>query len=271
RVQLILQAQKINFPYRWLWLLQLRGTFILSFIPGKVSGDLYRGYAIGRDADRHLDSMTAVLLERVIGLAALILVSVSSLFLAVYALELTTYTRMLQPATVLAGAVLVATLLAFVIIRRKLISRLQLPIPLWNRVQQLAEQLYLLFSDNRILGGLGFLSVLLQIAVILWYFVIARAMQLDISLITLMVSVPVVELLVTIPISIGGIGVRESAMVFLLLPFGVVPEDAISLSLLVAITATIAGTLAGLSFFVTLPHQVSKQTPALDHHHPPEQ
>lgn len=264
RVRLILDAQGIRFPYRWLWLLQLRGAFILSFIPGKVSGDLYRGYAIGRDADRRFDSITSVLLERVIGLTALIFVSVTSLFLAVYALDVTTYATVLQPVIFLAVAVTVAALLAFIIIRQRLIQRWELPVPLWNRIQQLAEQLYLLFDDIGILGGLGFLSVLLQLAVISWYFVIARAMHLDVSLLTLMVSVPVVELLVTAPISIGGIGVRESAMVFLLLPFGVAPEDAVSLSLLVAITATIAGTLAGLSFFVALPKQASTQQPVLE-------
>jgi glycosyltransferase 2 family protein len=256
RLRLILRAQGLRFPFPWLLLIQLQGAFILSFLPGSFSSDIYRSYSIGRKARRHLISFTSVLLERAMGLSALIFVSITSLLIGVYSLDIIIFSDFVSPVIILAGVVIVAALLAFVIIRQRLIGRWQLPLPFWKRLQEVAEQLSILFGNGRALGALALLSLALQLSIVVWYFSVARAMGIDLSLFAFLICVPVIELLISVPISIGGLGVRDAAMVFLLLPFGVSAEEAISLSLLVAFMATLMGIMAGLSFFVRVPAQI---------------
>ena len=52
RLRLILLAQGFRLPFRWLWLVQLRSSFVVTFLPGGVAGDIYRTFAIGREAQR---------------------------------------------------------------------------------------------------------------------------------------------------------------------------------------------------------------------------
>lgn len=258
RLRLILDAQGLSFPYLWLILLQLKGAFILSFLPGGVSSDIYRSYIIGREADRHLISIASVLLERAVGLGALIFVSVASLLVGVYFLNISAYADLAPSVLAVALAVFTLALILFLVIRRRLIKRWQLPIPFWGRFQQVSERLNLLFSNHRALAALILLSIALQLAVILSYFMVAQAMHLQLSILPFLITIPVVELLISVPISVGGIGVRDTALVFLLLPFGVSAEEALSLSLLMAFVVTIMGILSGLSFFIQVPAQFKK-------------
>lgn len=248
RLKIILQAQELIVPFHLLWLIQLKSSFFISFVPGGAAGDIYRTVAIGREIKRVLDSIASVLLEKFIGLAAMMLLSLASLIAGVYFFDLAAYSSVARPIFVVALALLAAWLLFFVLIRSQFLKRRRLPISIPGRLQDVSEQLYPLFGNYQILVKLGLLSFLLQISIVFWYFTAARAMHLDISLLALMIGVPVVELLLAIPISVGGIGVRDSALVVLLLPFGLNAEDIVSFSLLVAFTATLARTLSGLAF-----------------------
>lgn len=264
RLRVILGAQGLTFPYLWLVLLQLKGAFLLSFLPGGVSSDIYRSYIIGREADRHLLSISSVLVERAMGLGALIFVSVASLLVGIYVLDIAAYANIVGQVVVLAVAVLAAGLLSLVAIRHHIVGRWDIPIPFWNRFQQVSERLSFLFSNTRALGALVILSLCLQISVVFSYFMVAKAMHLQIALLPLLITVPVAELFISLPISVGGIGVRDAAMVFLLLPFGVTAEDAVSLSLLVAFVVTIMSILSGFSFFVELPGKLDPHGRELD-------
>jgi uncharacterized membrane protein YbhN (UPF0104 family) len=248
RLRIILHAQGLTVPFHLLWMIQLKSSFFISFVPGGAAGDIYRTVAIGREIKRVLDSIASVLLEKFIGLAAMMLLSIASLITGVYLLDLAPYSNIARPVFVLALALLAAWLLFFALIRGQFLKRRGLPISFPDRLQDVSEQLYFLFGNSRILAKLGLLSFLLQVSIVFWYFTVARAMHLDISLLALMIGVPVIELLLAIPISVGGIGVRDSALVVLLLPFGLNAEDIVSFSLLVAFTATLARTLSGLAF-----------------------
>jgi hypothetical protein len=63
-----------------------------------------------------------------------------------------------------------------------------------------------------------------------------------------MITIPLIEFLVTMPISIGGIGVRDSAFVFLLVPLGLTTADALSYSLLSFVVSTVVSILSGITF-----------------------
>jgi hypothetical protein len=81
-----------------------------------------------------------------------------------------------------------------------------------------------------LLVALG-LSVLMQSLVIITYYVLARGVGLEQPLHLYFAIVPIVFMASTVPISIGGLGVREGALVSLLVLFGAPRDSAVGLSL----------------------------------------
>lgn len=86
RWQWILQAQKVNLP--WLRTIQLImiGTFFNTALPGAVSGDLVKAFYVAKEvpaSEGHTQSIRgrvfgSILFDRILGLAALVLVSASA-------------------------------------------------------------------------------------------------------------------------------------------------------------------------------------------------
>lgn len=248
RLRLILRTHGMQLSFGWLWLVQLKSSFVVSFVPGGVSGDVYRTFVIGRKIERTLDSISALVLEKVIGLLAMVSLSVVSLIVGVGLLGVAAYSNLIWPVAIIAGALVLFCLVSYLVVRFRLLARWRLPFSYWTRLEETADRLALQLRDGRIVLSLAVLSVLLQLSIIFWYFVVAQAKALDLSLITLLIAVPIVELLLTIPISIGGLGVRDASLVVLLQPFGLSAEEIVSLSLLVALTATLVRVLSGVAF-----------------------
>ena len=79
--------------------------------------------------------------------------------------------------------------------------------------------------------AVGLLSLVEQAfpVVVLW--ILAHALDLEVSFLALLVAVPLALFVGRLPIAIAGIGVLEGALVYLLGLFGVPPAEALSLAL----------------------------------------
>ena len=98
-----------------------------------------------------------------------------------------------------------------------------------------------LYRDNKGTLVVSFcLSLLFQLFRVVMVYFLARSLSIDVSFTYLIVVVPVALFVQMLPISVYGIGVRESAMVALLALAGVSTEAAISLSILM-LAVQIAG------------------------------
>ena len=89
------------------------------------------------------------------------------------------------------------------------------------------------------------LSILAQMVGILVFAALGHGLDLPVSLVSMGWIRSVVVLITVLPISIGGLGVREGALVFTLQAFGVAAHDAIALSILIFATTIVAPGLAG--------------------------
>ena len=76
-------------------------------------------------------------------------------------------------------------------------------------------------------------------------FLLARALDLDVPFVALLGVVPLVYLATVLPISLGGLGVREGTLAFLLARYGVAASDAITLSFLVYLNRVLVGSIGG--------------------------
>jgi uncharacterized membrane protein YbhN (UPF0104 family) len=205
----------------------LVGTTYNLILPAAVGGDLIRAYRCGKRAQRADRAWAAVVFERVVGLLSLVLVSSVGL-LSVYSDS----SRALL-LTSLGMTVALATALAFAPAPLRLAARVsRLPAA---RLGQALEHIARAFagplaSPAARLETFGW-SLLYQLVALSILLVAALGWNEPSIVPAVYLGVPIALVGSMVPITIGGLGLRESLFVAVLQPFGLTPERAFALSI----------------------------------------
>jgi len=102
----------------------------------------------------------------------------------------------------------------------------------------------------RLVGPIA-LSLALQILIATGQWMIAIGLGLDAPLSIFLVIVPIANVFASMPVTLGGLGVRETAYIFLFGMAGVGHNDAIALGLLWFSVTTVAGLTGAIAFLTT--------------------
>lgn len=205
------------------------GAFFHQTLPASVGGDAVRAYLTYRDGLGLRVSVSGIMLERVCTITALVLlVAVTQpFFLPQVGAETGTWM-----VYVVVGAV------AFVIggiVFLSLLDRIPETYRRWRVISALAklaaDTRALFFSPVAAARALGW-AVAGHITLSIAVYLLARGLQLPISLLDSLALFPPVLLMTALPISIAGWGVREGSMVFAFGLIGIGTSDALVLSVL---------------------------------------
>ncbi len=226
--------------------LYFAGLFFNNFGNGNLGGDVYKIYRLGRSEGAVGRVAGATIVDRVVGAAAL-----CTLALVAVAAALGRGLIPWSSAVLVLGCAAATLAAAGVVLHPRVGSNLErwlLGFPLRGLGERLVRLLgYLQEYRQRVgmLNAVFLLSLLIQAARVLAHYCVGLAMGWSLHAADLgkfFVVIPVLGLLVALPISIGGWGVREWAGVALFAPLGRGGEEAVAL---LALTAT-------LSFVVSL-------------------
>jgi hypothetical protein len=233
RWQSIVTAINCRLPFAdCLRLFYIAGFFNL-LLPGAVGGDGFRIWSVRRLGMSLREAVNSVVLERVMTLFALFLL-VSVMEPALLARAPGLHGAWIFPALTLAGA---AGMIALTVVDRVpwFVGRLRL-IGAMARIAPDARAVFLRpIAFTRVLSWslIGHANL----ALVVW--LLSLGLRLHLGLIDCLVLVPPVILLTTLPISIGGWGVREGAMVYFLSLVGVPNSSALALSVLFGLINTL--------------------------------
>ena len=105
------------------------------------------------------------------------------------------------------------------------------------------------FQKNHfaLLNGL-WLSILLQVNVVIYHYIVALALDLELPFYSFFFTIPVYALITTLPISINGIGIRENLFIFFFSLFGITNTEAVAYSWLLYSILVIQGFLGGILY-----------------------
>lgn len=196
------------------------GIFANNFLPTGVGGDVVRSWRL-RGLDIEWDRLlSSSLVDRILGL-------ISILFLGLCGIAASEHVTLDAQSLWLLGVIFLGLPLALYVVfsprchrwLRQIAGGLQ-RFSLVNFVFRMFDQCaqYKAYP-GRLLLAIG-LTVLLQSLTVAAYWLIGRALGIDLSLAAYFAIVPIVVVVTNLPISLGGIGLREGAMVALLLQFG---------------------------------------------------
>lgn len=216
------------------------GLFFNMFLPSSIGGDVVKAYRLAdTNAGRVLAACT-VLADRLAGLTALGLIATTALIShrhSLSALEAMAVAAALCGATMLAARLAVGNL-----------ERLGALLPAHPAAEAIVARL--LPYQRRptlVTSAIGW-GLLVQVGGVLATSCVGRALGVQIPLLTWFMVVPLVSLATVLPISIGGVGVREGMMSVLLAPHGVRAETAVAIGLLSLLINLVCGLVGGIVF-----------------------
>jgi glycosyltransferase 2 family protein len=266
----LLRIQSIVLPLRVVAILTLIGQFFNSFMFGAVGGDVVKALYLYRYAPGQKTHATlSVLIDRALGLFILLCGSLAVLPWQLRSLHGTDAANAALVALIVVFAVMIAGGLAlFFTPFHHAPARLQ---ALWKRVphHRIAELVVSGFRQHGRAPGLTLGSVAAGIAVTLVLiaggYCIARGIALPVGYLELLVIITVAICVTSLPISIGGHGVREGIFVLMFAAFGAIAldrggsETAILFSVLF-FAIPLVWSLAGGVLYLTFRHDHAQPT-----------
>lgn len=224
RWHLLLRAQGLSIPLRRSIELQLVGNFFGTALPGTVTGDLVKAYYVGREApERRARTLGTIVLDRLVGLTALMLVSSLALSLSGSLLDngpvLLALRMVVYGMTAATG--LLSLSLWFVPARLDLAHRFLLLAQ--NKVPRLRAivDIYEGIRDFRRHRVAVLVVLVVSIAIhlgmgcIFWLLAQAVGEGVELSLPGIYAVVPTAMLVTAVPVAPGGIGTGHAAFLVL--------------------------------------------------------
>ncbi len=244
--QILLKSKDVKITYSDAISYYYIGSFFNTMMPSSVGGDVIKAYKLGKKTN-NIEAFSSVVMDRVTGLIAVVLI-------ALFAIA-TSYEMLPQIAITLAF-ILILCFLVFLLmlfktnffekVVKKLFSRWDKPKRFLHDIISSVKS----YRDKKTLYAAMSISLLFHIILILNNYVLSLALNLKINITYFFIFIPIAEILVALPISIQGFGVRESSYALLFSSIGVSYAAAFSLGFLNQLVKVITSIVGGIVYVI---------------------
>ena len=256
----LLGTQKVKLGTTTLTLTVLIGFFFNNFLPTSIGGDVFRTYDAAKKANIPIEtSASIIIVERFSGIISASTYAIIALFLGFTAIGNRSF---IIPVIIF---FIICIIIAFLILNPSILrlNKLINKIKFLKKVKEKLANIYFTFLSFKkfkwVLVRVMIYSFLLQFAVILNYFLAAKSLGINLNLTAFIFIVPVVTIIAMVPISIGGIGIRENTLVFIITAMGVGSEQAAICALLIFLMLIFIGIIGGIIYSIR-PHDIKHST-----------
>jgi len=241
----LLTIQNIQIPYLKSLRFSFVGVFFNSFLPSSTGGDVYRIYGLGKDTSKWASVLSATFFDRVFGFSILGLFSlISGLF---YFGEINMKFSLIVFIVFFS---LISFFMLFILSHRfySLVDRLFfkfLPNKIVNILREFRLEGKKVFASKRSLIPIFITSILVQGLRVLSNYYAAKAVGVDISVGYFFLFIPIIGMAISLPITFGGIGIRELVSMELFGGIGVAEHQAIFMQTVAFIASIFVNLLGG--------------------------
>ena len=232
RWYVIIRQVVVSIPIQLILKIFLVGTFFNQFLPSTIGGDAYRIIYLSKSGVSVAHSTVSVAIDRLIGLLTFILLAEFAHNYIGPIIEIDKYFNILN-TTIISFLIMVTAIFIYMNVGKNKIFQIE------NFLEKYDFNFNLINITAAILC-----SIISALSVIYFLFLISTDLEMNIDFTVLLLTVPLVNLVIAIPISFAGWGIRESAMIFILGYFNVAASLASFLGLslgLLSLTTAVPG------------------------------
>ena len=228
---LLIKARNIFISFGRLFIINAIGSFLGLFLPSSLGTDVVKGYYLVKNNSEKSVSVSSVFVDRVLGMFSLLTFGVVSVF---YAGDLIAKFNL----KFIIVTLFVLAIIFFYIFQTNWTTKfLKKFSPKNSKLKEIFDNILKLHSSileyKNFPGTLlfaFFITLLVQVSRVFTYYVIALSFGIHIPIIYFFLFVPLIMLVMMIPISVGGLGVREGAFVAFFSIAGMPVSDAVMIS-----------------------------------------
>ncbi len=246
---LLMRQSGMKLTYRKTVEFYFIGLFFNNFFISNLGGDVFRIYYASRSTEKTAGAISTVFLDRFIGFTMLTLLSLIGGLLILKE----NYLQTILPVLFIT---LFFWILIFALFFNRPLAKKFHPFFAWLFPESVVQKMIDLyevvhqFKNAKLvllkLMGIGFFVQLFRVGI---HYFAGLALNIHVGFQTFMLFIPLIALLASLPISIGGLGVREQSGVMLFARAGISAGLAASMEFL-AYLMTIAGSLPGAILFL---------------------
>lgn len=261
RWSMLLKAVDIHIPIRRIIISFSGGTFFSLFLPSTIGGDFMRSVDLASHTQKTKEVLATVFLDRLSGYVGLVVLTLASL---VYGW------RYVNDSSTLVTIAIITLLLIFVLLIifdkatfKKINRFLKSPDAgkLRELVTNLHHEIHLFRHKKSILVKNICISLLVQMVTPVTFYFLALAIGININMVYFFVFLPIIGAITLLPISIGGLGLRDATVVYFFAKAGVAKNPAFAMSLLNFSFIVFYGAIGGLIYVFTIHHRRLQYNP----------
>lgn len=255
RWKMLLKTANICLPLSRILISFSGGIFFNLFLPSTIGGDLARSIDLATHTKRPREVVATVLLDRLSGYVGLVIVVVFSLFFG---------WRLVQYPSVLISVIIITAVLILILailFNNILFSKVNkfLDSPRAGRIREsiknLHEELHIFRHHKKVILNNLLISLLIQAISPIAFYITALSLGINKDLIYFFIFIPIIAAISLLPISIGGLGVRENITVLFFAKAGIDQNSALAMSLLNFLFIIVYGAIGGIIYVLTLHHR----------------
>lgn len=228
------------------------GRFFNLILPTSLGGDVVRIYQLGKYTGKNHTAAASVIVERFTGMLTLMIMAAIAVVL-----NLKLFTQAWLSIALISGIVLISGL-AWLIFDRNSVSlfqkifgnKLKIINKIFEKIEKIRKPIFEFKDDRKAMCWAVINSIIFQLLAVVNVWFSAKAFGDDLTFMSLLVAVPVIVFITSIPFSIGGIGLMEFAYVFILPLFGASTSLALSTVLLIRAKSIIDSVLGGIFYLI---------------------
>ena len=260
----LLLAERILSVVKWLLLLRAKGSritfwrlLVINYIggfwglvlPSSVSADIVRGYYLSKSTANVSLAVTSMVIDRLMGALTLVLMGCASAWMVGDTFGLA-HARPIAAGVAMACALGVALLFHDGFIHwvdRRIIQR----VADRNIIRQVRRWIVTCLQYRqypRALVASFLLTGFVQMLRVLVFYAVALSFGVHVSATYYFIFVPLIMLLIMLPVSINGIGVREISFVALFEQVGMSSSEAFIVSFVVSVLTTLMTAVGGVVY-----------------------
>jgi len=228
------------------------GIFFNLFLPSTVGGDFVRTFDLAQRTQKGHEVAATVIMDRINGYAGMVIVALAGIMYGGRLID--------DKGVVLAVLGLTAGLILICVVlfndgifntfngmlKSSSAGRIR------KALQRVHEEVYFFRSQRRLLAKSLFVSVIIQIVCPVASYMIAAALGIKVSLIYFLVFLPIISAVSVLPITTGGLGLRDVLTVFFFAKVGVARNAAFAMSLIGFAYLLVFALIGGLIYVFTL-------------------
>lgn len=253
RWEMLLHTAGIKLPTKRVIISLAGGNFFNLFLPSTIGGDFMRTADLALHTKKAKEVIATVFLDRLSGYIGLVILAIIAVIFG---------WRYTQDKSIILFLIVISAILTAILIvlfsktlylkLNKFFHNPARAHKITEAIKNLHHEIHIFRNHKKVVFMNLLLSIAIQSVIPLAFYLISLSLGIKLRIVYFFIFLPIIAVITLLPISIGGLGLRDATTILLFAKVGLSKNMAFAMSLLGFFIILIYGLIAGIIYALTL-------------------